>query len=64
MTSARNKHFRAIEYSSDGEYLLAGGNAKNLCLYDLKHRVLLKKFEFTNNRSLDGVLYKLNSKKL
>ncbi|KRX01618.1 WD40-repeat-containing domain [Pseudocohnilembus persalinus] len=60
-TSSRNKHFRSIEYSSDGEYILAGGNAKNLCLYELKHRVMLKKFQFTNNRSLDGVLDKLNS---
>lgn len=43
---------------------MAGGNAANICLYDLKHRVLLKKFIFTKNRSLDGVLHKLNSSRL
>jgi len=33
-----------------------------LCIYDLAHKVLLKKVVFTENRSLDGVLEKLNSK--
>lgn len=45
-----------------GDFLIAGGNSKHICLYDLKHKVLLRRFAVTQNRSLDGVLYKLNSK--
>jgi len=62
--SQSNKHFRSVQYSSDGEYILAGGNSKFVCLFDIRHRILLKKFRFTQNRSLDGVLQKLNSKLL
>lgn len=51
-------------YSSDGDYLLAGGNSKYICLYELRHRILLKKIRLTSNRSLDGTLHKLNSKNM
>ena len=53
-----------ITYSSNGEYILGGGNSKYLCLYDVKARMLLKKCILTKNRSLDGVLDKLNTKNL
>jgi periodic tryptophan protein 2 len=62
--SQSNKYFTSVQYSADGEHLLAGGNSKNLCLYELRHKVLLRKFVLTNNRSLDGVLEQLNSKNL
>ncbi len=42
--------------------MIGGGNGKNICLYDLKHKVLLRRFAVTQNRSLDGILHKLNSK--
>lgn len=42
--------------------MLAGGNSKYLCIYEVKHRILVKKIVVTSNRSLDGVFLKLNSK--
>lgn len=44
--------------------ILGGGNSKHLCLYNVYHKVLVKKFTITENRSLDGVLNKLNSKNI
>ena len=52
----------AVALSPNGEFVIGGGNSKNICLYDLRHKVLLKRFAITQNRSLDGVLYMLNSK--
>ena len=54
--STRNKYFKTIVYTSDGDYLLGGGNSKYICLYELRHKILLKKFLLTTNRSLDGTL--------
>ena len=48
--------------SPSGEFILGGGNSKNLCIYDVKNKLLLRRFAITQNRSLDGVLQKLNSK--
>ena len=59
-----HKYFRSLEYSADGDYILAGGNSKYVCLYELRHRIMLKKFALSANRSLDGVLNKLNSKNI
>ena len=42
--------------------MLGGGNSKNLCLYDVRNKIMLRRFAITQNRSLDGVLLKLNSK--
>jgi periodic tryptophan protein 2 len=61
-TSTKNKHLTTVALSPNGEFVIGGGNSKNICLYDLKHKVLLKRFAITQNRSLDGVLHKLNSK--
>lgn len=48
--------------SPNGEFVIGGGNSKNICLYDIRNKVLLRRFAVTQNRSLDGVLLKLNSK--
>ena len=50
--------------SPTGDFIIGGGNSKNICLYDLKHKVLLRRYAVTQNRSLDGVLTKLNSKNI
>ncbi|KAH7277624.1 hypothetical protein KP509_39G059700 [Ceratopteris richardii] len=60
--SSSGKCFTTICYSADGIYLLAGGNSKYICMYDLSERVLLRRFQITHNRSIDGVLDFLNSK--
>ena len=60
--STKNKHMTSVALSPNGEFVIGGGNSKNICLYDLRHKVLLKRFAITYNQSLDGVLHKLNSK--
>lgn len=60
--SSSGKCFTTICYSADGNYLLAGGNSKYICMYDVGEQVLLRRFQITHNRSLDGVLDFLNSK--
>eukprot|EP00743_Colponemidia_sp_Colp-15_P006217 GILK01006687.1.p1 GENE.GILK01006687.1~~GILK01006687.1.p1 ORF type:complete len:888 (+),score=130.49 GILK01006687.1:52-2715(+) len=60
--SNSNKHFNSVCYSADGLCVLAGGNSKYVCIYEVPHKILLRKFQLSNNRSLDGVLDMLNSK--
>ena len=61
-SSTKNKHFTSVALSPNGEFCIGGGNSKNICLYDMRHKILLKRLAVTQNRSLDGVLLKLNSK--
>lgn len=51
-----SKYFSSIVYSSDGECILAGGKSRYVCIYHVKEGLLLKKFEITQNLSLDGML--------
>jgi len=62
--NASSKYFTSVAYSANGEFLLAGGNSKFVCIYAIETQILLKKFQVTFNRSLDGVLDELNSKNL
>uniref|UniRef100_A0A182KFQ3 Small-subunit processome Utp12 domain-containing protein n=1 Tax=Anopheles christyi TaxID=43041 RepID=A0A182KFQ3_9DIPT len=56
--------FMSICYSADGECLLAGGKSKYVCIYNVKEAILLKKFQITQNRSLDGMDEYINRRKL
>nr|XP_040236992.2 periodic tryptophan protein 2 homolog [Anopheles coluzzii] len=56
--------FTSICYSADGECLLAGGKSKFVCIYNVKEAILLKKFQITQNRSLDGMDEYINRRKL
>jgi len=60
--STKNKHFNSVAISPNGEFIIGGGNSKNICLYDLRYKLLMKRFAVTQNRSMDGVLQMLNSK--
>jgi periodic tryptophan protein 2 len=60
--NAASRHFTSVCYSADGMTVLAGGNSKYVCIYEISQQMLLKKFQISHNRSLDGVLDKLNSK--
>lgn len=60
--SAGTKSFNKIVYSADGSCLLAGGNSKYICLYDVGTGSLLKKFTVSVNTSLDGTQEVLNSR--
>jgi len=67
-TTAKNspsgKSFTTVTYSSDGRCVLAGGESKFVCIYEVRHALLVKKFQLSHNRALDGVLDMLNSKSM
>ena len=54
-------HFSSVAFSADGSAVLAGGQSKFVCLYDVASRVLLRKYVLSNNVSLDGVRMQLRS---
>lgn len=67
VTAANNssgKAFNSLSYTADGTCLIAGGNSKHVCLYDARDGVLLKRFEISQNLSLDGTQEFLDSRKL
>ena len=62
--SASGKYFTSLAYTADGSCVLAGGNSKHVCLYDIKEGVLLKRWEISQNLSLEGTLEFLDSRNL
>lgn len=48
--------FNSVCYSADGQFVIAGGQSKNVCIYNVAEGILLKKFEITQNQSFDAVL--------
>jgi periodic tryptophan protein 2 len=62
--NAASRYFTSVCYSADGTCILAGGNSKYICIYEVSQQILVKKFQISFNRSLDGILDELNSKKL
>ena len=58
------KSFNCIAYSFDGSCIIAGGNSKYVCLYDVQSGTLIKKFTVTVNLSLQGTQEFLNSRNL
>lgn len=60
--AAGTKSFNSITYSADGSCLLAGGNSKYICLYDVGTGSLVKKFTVSINTSLDGTQEFLDSR--
>mmetsp|Transcript_6250 Transcript_6250/g.22223 ORF Transcript_6250/g.22223 Transcript_6250/m.22223 type:complete len:926 (-) Transcript_6250:29-2806(-) len=63
-SSAAAKCFTSVAYSADGSCILAGGRTKYVCIYAVEPRLLLRKFQLSHNKSLDGMLDKLNSKSM
>ena len=61
---AGTKSFNCIAYSTDGSCVIAGGNSKYICLYDVQSGALIKKFTVSVNLSLDGTQEFLNSRNL
>ncbi|KAF7596554.1 hypothetical protein BBP40_000954 [Aspergillus hancockii] len=62
--AAGTKFFNCITYSADGSCVLAAGNSKYICLYDVRTGSLVKKFTVSVNTSLDGTQEILNSRDL
>lgn len=62
--NASGKAFNSLCYSGDGSLLLAGGNSKYVCLYDIHEATLLRKFTISESLSLDGTEEFLDSRKI
>ena len=62
--AAGTKSFNSLAYSADGSVVVASGNSKYICLYDVYSGVLLHKYTISVNLSLDGTQEYLNSKLL
>ncbi|KAJ6131959.1 hypothetical protein N7471_007174 [Penicillium samsonianum] len=60
--AAGTKSFNRITYSADGSCILAGGNSKYICLYDVGTGSLIKKFTVSVNTSIDGTQEFLSSR--
>eukprot|EP00899_Mesostigma_viride_P002377 jgi/Mesvir1/1213/Mv17699-RA.2 len=56
------KCFTSLNFSADGSFLIGGGTSKFVCLYDVEEKVLLRRFQISHNKSLEGVLDFLNSR--
>ncbi|XP_049850747.1 periodic tryptophan protein 2 homolog [Schistocerca gregaria] len=59
---SRSKYYTCIAYTADGTCLLAGGNSRFICLYQISKKILLKKFQISHNRSIDGLYDYLDSR--
>ncbi|THC96868.1 hypothetical protein EYZ11_003638 [Aspergillus tanneri] len=62
--AAGTKFFNCITYSADGSCILAAGNSKFICLYDVTTGSMVKKYTVSVNTSLDGTQEILNSRDL
>ena len=58
------KSFNCIAYSTDGTCVIAGGNSKYICLYDVQSGVLVKKYTVSVNLAIEGTQEFLNSRNL
>lgn len=58
------KSFTCISYSTDGSCVIAGGNSKYICLYDVQSGVLVKKYTVSVNLAIGGTQEFLNSRNL
>ena len=58
------KAFKSLSYTSDGEYLIAGGKSKYICIYNCKEEMLVKRFEISQNKSFDGIDEFLDRRKM
>ena len=63
-TKSETTHFSSLCYSADGSSILAGGNSKYICIYNVLEQMLLKKFEITQNRSFDCMDETINRRKM
>ena len=61
---AAGKSFKALAYSADGALLLAGGDSKSVCVYDVAGKALLKKFHLSKSKAFDGTIERLDSSRV
>ena len=58
------KSFKTLAYSADGALLLAGGEGKSVCMYDVEGRALLRKFPLSKSKAMDGTIERLDSNRV
>ena len=56
--------FTTLAYSADGNFILAGGQSKTICIYHVGETLLVRKFEVTQNRSFDAMDDVISRKKI
>ncbi|KAH0581448.1 hypothetical protein H2248_012529 [Termitomyces sp. 'cryptogamus'] len=66
VNNSSGKAFNSLAYTADGGCLIAGGNSKYVVLYDVREGegVMVKKFQISENLSLDGTEEFLDSRKV
>ena len=62
--NAASKYFNSVTYTADGACVLAGGSSKYVVIYDRQEGVMVKKFQISENLSLDGTQEMLDSRKM
>ncbi|KAI0302427.1 WD repeat protein [Multifurca ochricompacta] len=62
--SASTKTFTSVTWSADGSCVLAGGNSKYVALYDSREGVLIRRWQISENLSLDGTEEFLDSRRV
>lgn len=62
--STSGKSFNSLAYTADGSCLIAGGSSKYVVIYDVRDGVMVKKFQISENLSLDGTLEFLDNRKM
>lgn len=62
--SSSGKSFNSLAYTADGLCLIAGGNSKYVVIYEVRDGVMVKKFQISQNLSLDGTQEILDSRKI
>ncbi|TCD71931.1 hypothetical protein EIP91_000063 [Steccherinum ochraceum] len=62
--NSSGKSYNSLAYTADGRCLIAGGNSKYVVIYDVQDGVMVKKFQISQNLSLDGTEEFLDSRKV
>lgn len=62
--NAASKYYNSVTYTADGACVLAGGSSKYVVIYDRQEGVMVKKFQISENLSLDGTQEMLDSRRL
>ena len=47
------RYFKSVCYSADGDFVLAAGMSKYVCIYDIKSKVVVRKYPLSQNLSLE-----------
>ncbi|THH32799.1 hypothetical protein EUX98_g1385 [Antrodiella citrinella] len=62
--NSSGKSYNSLAYTADGRCVIAGGNSKYVVIYDVRDGVMVKKFQISQNLSLDGTEEFLDSRKV